>query len=210
MKRNEINKLLPTKIAATYNNLDVNKSKIIKENNKKSGVYLWTNLITGKIYVGSSVNLGRRFKGYLTISHISMANKSNSLIHKSLLKYGYSNFQLEIIEYCPVEICRDREQHFINLLNPEYNILKIAGSSLGFKHSEVTLEKMHKFLITHNAKKRLPVELTDTTTNITTRYISITAAAAAVNTNEKNVRFADKHNKLLIKRHTVRIIRESK
>ena len=69
---------------------------------------------------------------------------------------------------------------------------------------------MHKFLITHNAKKRLPVELTDTTTNITTRYISITAAAAAVNTNEKNVRFADKHNKLLIKRHTVRIIRESK
>jgi len=31
-----------------------------------------------------------------------------------------------------------REQHFFNLLSPEYNIQKIAGSSLGQKRSEVT------------------------------------------------------------------------
>ena len=134
MKRNEINKLLSAKFVVTYNNLDTNKNKIIKENKHKSGVYLWTNLVTGKTYVGSSVNLGRRFKGYLTVSHISKPNKANSLIHKALLKYGYSKFQLEIIEYCSPEICRNREQHFINLLNPEYNILKTAGSSIGFKH----------------------------------------------------------------------------
>lgn len=34
------------------------------------------------------------------------------------------------------------EQHYIDLLKPEYNILKKAGSSLGFKHSEETLKKL--------------------------------------------------------------------
>lgn len=31
------------------------------------------------------------------------------------------------------------EQFYFDLLKPDYNILKIAGSSLGFKHSEKTL-----------------------------------------------------------------------
>jgi hypothetical protein len=30
----------------------------------------------------------------------------------------------------------EREQYYLDLLKPEYNILKVAGSSLGFKHSE--------------------------------------------------------------------------
>lgn len=32
-----------------------------------------------------------------------------------------------------------REQFYFDLLKPEYNILEKAGSSLGFKHSEETL-----------------------------------------------------------------------
>lgn len=36
----------------------------------------------------------------------------------------------------------EREQHYINLLKPEYNILKIAGSPLGYKHTEESLAKM--------------------------------------------------------------------
>ena len=35
----------------------------------------------------------------------------------------------------------NREQYYIDLIKPEYNILKIAGSSLGFKHSLKTLLK---------------------------------------------------------------------
>jgi hypothetical protein len=35
-----------------------------------------------------------------------------------------------------------REQYYLDLLKPEYNILKIAGSSLGYKHSENTLAKL--------------------------------------------------------------------
>lgn len=62
-------------------------------------------------------------------------NLKISLIARALIKYGYSNFQLEILEYCEPSNCIDREQYYIDLLKPEYNILKTAGSKLGSKHS---------------------------------------------------------------------------
>ena len=62
-------------------------------------------------------------------------------IYKALLKYGYSNFQLEILEYCEANNAVEREQHYIDIYKPEYNTLKLAGSSLGYKHTEETLAK---------------------------------------------------------------------
>jgi hypothetical protein len=58
-------------------------------------------------------------------------------------------------------------------------------------------------------KKKLPVEIIDTLTNITSNYESIVATAAALKTNEKNIRYADKNNKLLLKRYIVKIIRKT-
>jgi group I intron endonuclease len=59
-----------------------------------------------------------------------------------LLKYGYSKFKLEILKYCSPAACLKWEQLYIDLLKPEYNILKTAGSLLGYKHSEQSLAKM--------------------------------------------------------------------
>jgi group I intron endonuclease len=64
------------------------------------------------------------------------------VICRALLKQGYSNFNLEILEYCDPKDLIKREQYYIDLLNPEYNILKKAGSPLGFKHREETIIKM--------------------------------------------------------------------
>jgi len=64
------------------------------------------------------------------------------MIYRALLNNGYSNFSLAIIEYCEPENCLKREQYYIDLLKPEYNILKIAGSSLGHKHSQETRANM--------------------------------------------------------------------
>ena len=66
--------------------------------------------------------------------------KHNTAIHNALLKYGYSNFTLDILEYCEGVDPVLREQFYFETLKPEYNILQQAGSSLGFKHSEKTLE----------------------------------------------------------------------
>ena len=73
---------------------------------------------------------------------MSSSKRGASLICKALLKYGYVGFRLENLEYCPSSIILSREQFYIDKLNPEYNILKVAGSSLGYKHSEASLKLM--------------------------------------------------------------------
>ena len=62
-------------------------------------------------------------------------------IHKAILKHGYSNFKVEILEFCSKEEVLAREQYYLDLLKPSYNILVRAGSSLGFTHSEETIAK---------------------------------------------------------------------
>jgi len=74
-------------------------------------------------------------------------------INKALLKYGYSSFRLEILEYCDPMDAVKREQDYIDLLAPEYNILKIAGSLLGYKHSEETLKKFRNRKHSEQSKK---------------------------------------------------------
>lgn len=69
-------------------------------------------------------------------------NKSKSRIYSAILKYGYSNFQLEILEYCAKENAISREQYYIDLLKPKYNLNSTAGSRLGRIHSEDSRVKM--------------------------------------------------------------------
>jgi group I intron endonuclease len=72
---------------------------------------------------------------------MGVLKRSRSQIYSSILKNGYSNFKLDILEYCNKEDLLKREQHFIDLLKPKYNILNSASSSLGFKHTEETKKK---------------------------------------------------------------------
>lgn len=126
-----------------YSNIKRYKLIIRKQNNNKSGIYRWNNLITGKSYVGSAINLSDRFRQYFS-PDILKKNllKSRSLIHNSILKYDYDNFNLEIIEYCEPFSLIKREQYYLDILNPEYNICKIAGSTFGKKHTEETKKKI--------------------------------------------------------------------
>lgn len=43
---------------------------------------------------------------------------------------------LEILEYCSVDVLIKRQQYYFDKCKPEYNILKVAGSPLGYRHSE--------------------------------------------------------------------------
>ena len=87
-----------------YKNAKTQKKLIIKENIGKSGIYRWTNLITGESYIGSSVDLAQRFNYYYSLNRINKTlERSSSRILHSLKKYGYSNFKLEVLEYCARE-----------------------------------------------------------------------------------------------------------
>lgn len=82
-------------------------------------------------------------KNYFSIYFLeSTLKKGRSLINSALLKNGYSNFTLEILEYCEPSETISREQYYLDLLKPEYNILLTAGSPLGYKHNDETKAKM--------------------------------------------------------------------
>jgi NUMOD3 motif/NUMOD1 domain len=69
---------------------------------------------------------------------MAQLKRKKSAIYSSLIKHGYSNFKLEILEYCDKSNVIVREQAYIDLLSPEYNLNKTAGSRFGSKHSEET------------------------------------------------------------------------
>lgn len=84
----------------------------------------------------------------------------NMTINKALLKYGYSGFKLEILEYCDPSKCIEREQYYIDLLNPEYNISLIAGAPMtGRNHSEETKKRISEAslgrILSDGVKKRI-------------------------------------------------------
>lgn len=106
------------------------------------GIYRWINNINGKTYVGNSNNLSVRFYTYFNLRSLA---KSNIPMERALLKYGYSNFSLEILEYCNLDNLLEREQYYFNNLKPDYNIVKIAGSTLGYKHTKESLKKNKRF-----------------------------------------------------------------
>jgi group I intron endonuclease len=138
------------KPARIYSNADINKLAILTDNKLKSGIYLWINNKSGKKYVGSAIDLSTRLRDYFNINYLER-NKT-MYINRALLSHGYNVFSIYILEYIDIsfssnklstrELILKREQYYIDSLSPEYNILKTAGSSLGFKHLEESITKM--------------------------------------------------------------------
>lgn len=123
---NKLN-VLKHKLPAVYPDLLADKSSILKQNKGKSGIYMLTNKITKKIYIGKSTNLRARFYEYFSPHLKDYA--SSSLICKALIKFGFNNFSLSILEYCKPDILLAKEQFFITALKPQYNIRKSVSKN---------------------------------------------------------------------------------
>jgi len=128
----------------SYSNADTQKKEILKENKGLSGIYGWINNVNGKSYIGSAVNLYNRF-----LEHFN-GYKSNILLQQAFEKYGLENFSLYIFEYCDKSVLLEKEQYYLNLLNPEYNILKNADSRLGLIHTLESRKKMSEVKLAEN------------------------------------------------------------
>lgn len=74
------------------------------------GIYKITNLINGKIYIGQSTNIERRFKEHL--------KKGRSVISKEILKEGRENFSFEVLEECLKNDLNRRELFYFEKLKP--------------------------------------------------------------------------------------------
>ena len=108
--------------------------KIKKEFWRKTGVYCIKNKINNKFYIGStSVNFRHRYLQYKSAFKKGIRNQP--ILYKAFDKYGFENFEFNIICICLKEDCIKMEQLYIDK-GTDYNSCLVAGSLLGFKHSE--------------------------------------------------------------------------
>jgi group I intron endonuclease len=110
------------------------------ENRNQAGVYALICKVTNKYYVGSSIHLGARLLDYMQPAYL--ARNSNRPILRALLKYSLNDWIFIILETCQSSVVLDREQYWLDFLEPEYNLSKEAGSTLGVNLSEETKAKL--------------------------------------------------------------------
>ena len=130
-----------------YNNLDLDESKKLIQNETKglSGIYLIFNNITGDYYIGSaSTN-----KFYSRFYRHLIALSGSKILKIAVRKYKLSNFSFLLLELFPEIVNKennkmllDLEDFYLKTLLPNYNILTEAGSSFGYKHTELSRIKM--------------------------------------------------------------------
>ena len=61
------------------------------------GIYKYQNKINNKIYIGQSINLEARKYGHKSSAFNKKANDYNSQFHQAVRKYGWDNFDYEVI-----------------------------------------------------------------------------------------------------------------
>lgn len=109
-----------------------------------SGIYQIENQINGKRYVGSAMNLRKRWQAHLSALRRSVHH--NPHLQAAFRKHGEAAFMFATLESVGPHGLIGREQHYLETLNPEYNICPTAGSSLGRPCSRETRQKMSKAL----------------------------------------------------------------
>jgi group I intron endonuclease len=108
---------------------------------QKSGIYLLRNIVNDKIYIGSSLNVYLRINAHF-------ARLRRNVHENKRLQYSFNfhdgQFESYIVERCSEEILIEREQYYIDLYNPYYNISKTAGRYTDYSHSEEDKQKMSR------------------------------------------------------------------
>lgn len=102
---------------------------------EKSGIYKITNIINGKMYIGSSNNCKRRLKEHF--SKLRCNKHYNKKLQFAFNKYGENNFNFNIIEYVEdVNLLLEREQYYLNTLlfaDTDCKIFKKLSYNLNYK-----------------------------------------------------------------------------
>ena len=94
---------------------------------KVCGIYKVTNKVNSKVYIGQSVDIGRRWRTHMTA-------KDDIYFHKAIQKYGVENFEWEVIEKCKKSELDERESYWIEYydsFNKGYNCTRGGDGNSG-------------------------------------------------------------------------------
>ena len=117
------------------------------------GIYCIKNKINGKVYIGSSNNIERRFKRHKT--ELNTKRHSNKYLEKAYNKYGEENFEFIILELCNEEKLIQKEICYISKYD-SLNILKGYNLSIPIKHPSLTSNKEYRTILSKSKLGKKP------------------------------------------------------
>ena len=92
---------------------------------KISAVYKITNTITKDFYIGSSKDVKQRLANHKCPS--TWKNYPNKQLYQDMQKYGIDKFEFQILEEVESDFLKEKEQQFIEKLQPTYNNRRANG-----------------------------------------------------------------------------------
>lgn len=107
---------------------------------KDTGIYLITNTVSGRRYVGSAASFKKRWREHER--QLQEGRHHSRYLQRAWNKHGARAFTFRPIIYCAKHDLIMYEQAAMDALKPEYNIVPTAGSQLGYRHTEETRKRM--------------------------------------------------------------------
>jgi group I intron endonuclease len=163
-----------------YENLsdDLVKSRVLNDTRDLSGIYLILNKFTLDYYIGSA-STGRLHARF--VNHL-FNFKGSKVVKNAVKKYGISSFAFIVLELFPETVTKennkrllDLEDFYLKSLLPNYNILTEAGSSFGYKHSEITRLNMKA---NYSEERRMAIGSLNKGKNLSANTIELIRKAA--------------------------------
>ncbi len=116
------------------------------------GIYIITNLINKKVYIGSSVRINTRLMSHKYMLRLN--EHFNQYLQKSFNKYGENNFSFEVLELCDEYLLVSRENYYIekyesNNLTKGYNLATVNEFRRNV-HNNETKKKNSKLELIRN------------------------------------------------------------
>lgn len=93
------------------------KNNLTKQDKDKSGIYVITNLVNQKKYVGKTKCFGSRIYGHSSTFNTLSKKSINQYLIDSVKKHGKDLFFFTILEECSIEDCLEKELYWIKKLN---------------------------------------------------------------------------------------------
>jgi hypothetical protein len=125
-------------------------------------VYKITNNSNGKIYIGKTNDLEKRWYNHV---YCALVNKEPTYFYNAIRKYGAKNFSIEVIEErLSEELVLERETHWIDFLKSRrrdigYNMTDGGDGVSGLKHTEENKEKQRVKMLGRKASNETKAKM---------------------------------------------------
>jgi group I intron endonuclease len=113
------------------------------------GIYKITNNINGKVYIGQSIAIQKRFNRHKTTAYNINDEAYNYPLYQAIRKYGENNFSFEVIEECDLDLLDSREKYWIQFFksdNRNFGYNQTPGGDSSFKNLKITWDIADKIV----------------------------------------------------------------